>query len=143
MANDYITLSSSAATLTKRFKATALKTPWVRTDSIQVLADGSIDKSAGVILYPIQYLLRVPYQVTNSDYGTLADLKALFELNNPNGTPNDVITLTDHYGNEYQVLFTEESSPDPVSTLIDGAQAFFMVNVNFMQLSGVPQGSGS
>jgi hypothetical protein len=144
MANKYITLSNSDSSLSKQFKATAMKTPWVRTDSVEIALDGSPDKAAGVILHPYQYVLRVPYQVAEgSDYGTLAELKTLFELNNPNATPSDVITLTDHYGTEHEVIFTGETSPDPVSTLIDGNQAFFLVNVTFMELSVTPGGSGS
>lgn len=142
MANDYITLENSTGSVVKRFKAIGLSTPWVRTDQVKTLLDGSPDKASGAILYPRQYNLRVPYQVVDSNYGTLADLKTLFELNNPNGTPNDVITLTDHLGNTVDVFFMGQADPQPVSTIIDGAQAFYMVPIVLREVT-VAVGSGS
>lgn len=143
MANDYITLSNSNASLTKRFKATALKTPWRRTDQVTIALDGTPDKAAGIILYPRQYVLRVPYVSADSNYGTLADLKTLFELNDPNATPSDVITLTDHFGVSIDVIFVGEADPQPVSTIIDGNSAFYMVPISLMEITTTPAGSGS
>lgn len=143
MANDYITLSNSNSSLTKKFKATALKTPWRRTDQVTIALDGTPDKAAGTILYPRQYILRVPYVSTDANYGTLANLKTFFELNNPNATPSDVITLTDHFGTSVNVIFVGEADPQPVSTIIDGDSAFYMVPVSFMEITTTPPGSGS
>ena len=120
--------------MSKKFKAIQMKTPLTRTDGLKYLLDGSIDKSAGVILKSWQYMLRVPFSVDEqSEFGTLEDLQTLFMLNDPNGTPNDTITLTDHYGASFDVFFIGELSPENMTTILDGFNSAYIVNISLQE----------
>jgi len=140
--NRYITLQDSELSVVKRFKSIGLRTPWQRTDNFRVTLGGDIDKVAGTILYAYQYVLRVPAEVDDLNYGTLDDLKSLFVLNNPNGTPNDIITLIDHYGDSHTVLFNEDVTPEPLTTMLEGYNAWFIVPISFVEIF-LAGGSGS
>jgi hypothetical protein len=133
MTADYVVLANSNDSLVKRFKVIQMRTPYQRTDGIKYLLDGSIDKSAGAILKSWQYMLRVPFTVSDSNYGTLDDLKALFLLNNPTATPNDVITLTDHFGDEFDVYFQGELNPENLTTILDGVNSAYIVVISLLE----------
>lgn len=131
--NDYITLANSNDSLVKRFKAIDLSNPLERQDGWSQALDGSIDKSAGAIVESWQYNLTVPYVVADSNYGTMAELRQFFSFNDPNGTPNDVITLTDHFGTEHEVFFFGKLSPQNLTTILDGVNSRWIVAVAFRE----------
>lgn len=130
--NDYIVLTDSRGAETgvsKRFKAVELMELVERTDGWSQALDGSLDKSAGSLLRSWQYQLTVPYSVTDSAYGTFADLKTLFSFNDPNGTPTDVITLTDHFGATFSVYFFGKLDPRNLTTILDGVNSRWIVAI--------------
>lgn len=131
MSNQYITLEDSTGPLygtSKKFKVLQMKTPRIRTDGLKYLLDGSIDKSAGTILRTWQYMLRVPFNAAEG-YGDIDDLIALFTLNDPNGEPNDTITLIDHMSDVFYVYFTGELSPENLTTILDGENSVYIVTI--------------
>jgi hypothetical protein len=142
MSYPYIVLADSVGDMIKRFKAIKMDTPYQRTDDFQITAGGSVDKSAGAIVMLWQYTLKLKAEESDPDYGTLDDLTELFLLNNPNGSPNDVLTLTDHYGNQWSVMFKEDMAPSPITTQLQGPNAIFYVNVSFIKAKS-PGGSAS
>lgn len=127
--NDYIVLANSNASLVKRYKAVELMNPLERQDGWATALDGSLDKSAGPIVETWQYNLRVPYSVTDSNYGTMAELRTFFSYNDPNGTPSDVITLTDHFGNNHSVFFYGKLTPQNLTTILDGVNSRWIVPI--------------
>lgn len=127
--NDYITLTNSNSSLSKRFKAVELMDIMERTDGWTTALDGSLDKSAGPIVQSWQYQLTVPYSVTDSNYGTMADLKTFFTYNNPNGTPTDVITLTDHFNATHSCFFFGKLDPKNLTTVLDGVNSRWIVPI--------------
>jgi len=139
MSAAYIILEDSTGPvygLSKRFKATQMKTPLQRTDGVKYLLDGSVDKSAGAILRTWQYMLRVPFSSTDDAYGDLDDLKELFLLNDPNGTPNDVITLVDHMGDSFEVYFAGELNPENLTTILDGYNSAYITIIQLLEKTG-------
>jgi hypothetical protein len=117
-----------------KFKAIQLSRPQRRTDTIDYTLGGTIDKQAGPILNFFTYVLRVPEDdQSDASYGTMSDLRTLFELCNPNATPSDVITLTDHYGTEIDCYFLGEISPEPLTTMLEGPNAWHIVPIQLQE----------
>lgn len=133
MANKYITLANSNASISEKFKAIGMKIHQVRTDSIDWTLSGKIDKAAGPVIVQWQYVLRVPQTSSESGYGELADLQALFALSNSKAIPTDVITLTDHYGITHSCYFTGSLSPEPLTTILEGANAWHIVQISLQE----------
>lgn len=134
--NKYITLTDSEGPLyglSKRFKVISMKMPLMRTDSIRHAVDGSIDKANGAIIAMFRYLIRVPMEEADVNYGDLEDLKTLYLLNNPNGTPSDLITLTDHFGDTHECYFVGDFDADNLTTVIDGENAHFIVPITLQE----------
>jgi hypothetical protein len=134
---NYIVLADSNGELcglSLRFKATQVRNTRTRTDDVKTTLSGSLDKSAGPILKSWRYLLRVPFQTDDSDYGTMDNLITLFELNDPNGTPSDIITLTDHYGNDFNVIFVGTLDPENATTILDGYNSHYIVGIELREV---------
>lgn len=130
---DYFTLASSDLSLVKRFQVVygGWRPTWFKSETINRTLDGKIDASRGKVWQVHEYLVRVPYEVTDQNYGTLDDLKAFFSFCNPAGTPTDQIELTDHFGVTYTALFTKEFGPDPLGILIEGPYSSYIVRCTF------------
>lgn len=138
----YIVISDSTASKVKRFKAIKMSMPKQRTDSMQITASGAVDIAAGVILQYLQYTLKVPEESADSLYGTRLDLDYFFMLNNPAGSPSNLLTLVDHYGDTFTVAFKEDVAPSPITTQLEGNNAIYYIPVKFIKILQ-PQGSGS
>jgi hypothetical protein len=132
--NKYITLANSSDTLSKKFKAIGMKYPENRTDNMDYAADGSPDKAAGPIIRQFIYVLRVPQDVQTNGYGCFDDLQTLWRLNKPNAVPSDIIHLTDHYGNEFDCFFVEGFDPEPLTTMLEGTNAWHIVQVTLQYI---------
>lgn len=99
---------------------------------INQTAGGGLDVSVGDIYEIHQYLIRVREDETEVGYGDLAELERLWSLNDPGGTPSNILTLIDHYGVTHQVYFMGKFSRQPVSVIIEGQQAWFMIPCTFV-----------
>jgi hypothetical protein len=132
--NKYIVLENSNGSLIKWFKAIDLKVPEPRTDSLRFAVDGTPDKASGPILRAFMYVLRVPEDDQGNDYGDMTDLRTLWRLTNPNAVPSDVITLTDHYGSKFDCFFTGSLEPTPLTTMLEGSNAWHIVQINLQYI---------
>ena len=104
----YFVLTNSNSSLSKRFRviSTMYGPVLEKSQSINHTLNGGIDISQGDIHETHTYGVRVRETEPDTNYGDRDDLKAFFMLNDPNGTPSDLITLTDHYGTNYDVYMT-------------------------------------
>lgn len=127
--NRYITLASSTGSISKRFKVVGMKPLWDPTDDVQRTINGTLDKSVGSVIATWQYMLRVRPTEEDSNYGTKGDLESLYLLRDPNGTPSDKITLTDHHGSTFECIFLGGYSPENVTTLLEGPSAIYIVPI--------------
>ena len=132
--NKYIVLESSSGSLVKWFRAIDLKVPEQRTDNLRFALDGTPDKASGPILRQFIYVLRVPEDHQESDYGDMADLRTLWRLTNPNAVPSDVITLTDHYNSKFDCFFTGSMEPTPLTTMLEGVNAWHIVQISLQYI---------
>lgn len=109
-----------------------------RQQTINLTVDGGYDISQGANYETHKYMIRVREEepiTSGSPYGTLADLETLWLLNNPNGSPSDKITMTDHFGVEHLVMFEGEFDREAVTTLLSGQQAWFFVPITLRLLT--------
>lgn len=125
----YIVLSNSNSSVSKRFSAIGMQPVFMRTDTDKITIGGKHDKASGAILRAYSYTLRVPAETDDVDYGTLDDLIGLFSLISPNATPSDLLTLQDHYGDSYTVKFSSDMAPEPLTTQLDGPNAWHIIQV--------------
>jgi hypothetical protein len=137
--NDYITLTNSNASHSKRFKVTQMAPTLDRTDETARTISGTLDKSAGVILAMHQYIIRVKAESADSQYGSLSDLQYFFKLNNPNGVPSDKIVLTDHYGDNHNCIFIGSLGPENVTTMLEGVNAIFFCKIQLGEIDAVTE----
>jgi hypothetical protein len=139
----YIILTNSNASLSKKFVvAQGGYRVLLQKAQTENLTIGGVDVAMGTIHEIHEYQIKVregrytfwssgSSQDIPDDYGVLSDLETFYRYNNPNGTPSNVITMTDHYGNVHQVLFVGEFPKTPVTTILDTAQAVYFLPVRF------------
>jgi hypothetical protein len=128
--------------ISKHFKAIDYKPHYQNTSTFKITAGGMLDKSTGVIITMFQFTFRVSADSNpdEPDDGTMDELRQLYFLNNPNGSPSDLLTLVDFYGKTYSVKFKEDMVPSPLTTQLEGPNAWHIVPV---ELIVVPETVGS
>lgn len=139
----YFILTNSNTSLSKRFRVvqTEYRPALEKTQSINKTIEGELDISQGSITEIHSYGVRVREDEPEGDYGDMADLKAFYALNNPNGTPSDLLVLTDHYGIDYYAYMIGNYIPMPMGVEIEGIYAWFIIPVQFILAGLVPEGS--
>lgn len=136
MANAYIMLANSTGTLVKRFRVLAdgYLAMLEKTQTRRRTVTGVIDNQEGPVCQRWQFIFKVyetdPTDPSKADndvtgYGRLDHLETFFKLNNPGGSPSNVITFTDHYGNSHSVYLTGVLPEKPISVSISGTAAEF------------------
>jgi hypothetical protein len=135
----YIILATSNASKTKRFMVAegGYAPNLTKAQNEQHTIDGVVDGSQGAIYGAFIYQLKVYETLLGgmaNDYGTIWDLQDFYVLNNPNGTPSDVLTLTDHFGNAHDVLFMGQLAPQPLSVILSGDNALYFYKVEFHEI---------
>jgi hypothetical protein len=127
----YFTLTNSTGTFTKRFRAVAdgYIDNLEKKQDIQTTLDGSLDVSMGSIFRTWQYTVRVRYTEEDNAYGTYNDLKRFYKYNNAAGSPSNILTLVDHYGDTHNVIFPDRFSGKPFAATLEGTDAWYWVNI--------------
>jgi len=130
----YFILTNSNTTLSKRFRV--LFEGYVPTieksQTIDKTLDGGLDVSMGGLYETHEYLVRVRYEETDSNYGTMDELKTFFSYNNPNGTPSNVLILTTHLGVNHNVMMVGNFAEKLLGVMIDGIYSFYVVQCTFL-----------
>jgi hypothetical protein len=123
MASPYIILQNSDASLVKRYRV--IQGGYLeqrhKAQSRNEGIEGGVDIGMGEIYVFWRFLLRVYFSDPDgSNYGDLDDLKTFYNYNNPNGTPTNLLTLTDHYNTTHGVYFMGNLDFTPLTVIIDG-----------------------
>lgn len=146
----YFTLANSNNSLSKRFRVVAdgFVDNLEKKQDVKTTIDGNLDVSVGSIFRVWQFVVRVRYEeevddYSGSDWGTYEDLKRFFRYNNPGGTPSNILTLVDHYGDTYNVIFSENFQGKPFATTLIGTEAWYFVNVTFLCIAAETEDGGS
>lgn len=133
----YIILSNSNSSLTKRFKVISGGYNVVKEkgQSIKKTLDGHLDVSQGAIFDRHEYVIRTKEQEADgSEYGTFGDLETFFSLNDPNATPSNVISFTDHYGVTRNIVMGQDLARQPLGAMIAGVDSGFLTKVTMIVL---------
>lgn len=135
MANAYITLANSNDSVTGHYRV--IKdgySPSIEKIGAQRFTlTGAVDNQVGPVRQTWNYTLKVYATEGVAGYDTLADLQSLFVLNDPSGTPTNVITLTDHFGESHDVYMIGNFAPKPIGLDLDGAAGVYLVQVTLVE----------
>lgn len=136
MANSYITLTSDETptpSLGGRFHVIIADPGYTRfyrkSQSVEETIGGGLDIGEGGVYLLIRYMLRVLHTEPDSNYGNLADIIAMYALNNPNGTPSSTLKLTTHEGVNYNVKLLGDMNLKPLTFAIEGSYAWFLIPI--------------
>lgn len=128
----YIILGNSNDSLSKYFRV--MHEGYGVTDSksqqIRKTAGGDWDITEGSVKEIHSYIIRVRQSEPVANYGTLANLRTLYALNNPAGTPSNILKFTDNYGTGPQnAMLVGDMTRSILGIEIEGNEAWFYVKV--------------
>ena len=139
MANEYITLTNSDASLSKRFHVLARgynDGALEKMEKGERTLGGGIDRSVGAVYKTWNPTIRVWHTVSDSNYGTLAELETFFKYTDPGGTPSNVITFTDHHGTSYSVHMVGNFGKSILGSAVEGTEASVVVQLRLEKITG-------
>jgi hypothetical protein len=141
MAHNYIVLQTNNYTagppetgLRKQFQAVAMRHFDHKAQHITETAGGGLDATFGGIYTTLKYALRCYNDLESPlglTWGTRQDVLYFYSLNNPNGTPGSALRLQDHYEEWHDVLFVGDVVPEPLTTIVVGQYALYVIPVEF------------
>lgn len=147
--NRYFTLTNSISTLSKRFRVVlgGYNPRYEKKGSVRTTLDGKYDIAQGGVYVQHEYIIKVRQQEEDSDYGTKDDLLTFFSYNQPNpppgpsgpDTPSNRLTMVDHEGTQHTVVIHGETSPQPLTVVLEGTTAWYNMKILFLFLqTGAP-----
>lgn len=130
--NDYWTLASSNSSISGRVRVLVdgYSRKINKKQSFDTLADGTDDVCFGSLQKTYTIFIRVRH-TEESGYLTLANIEALYSLNNPNGTPSVEISATDNVGTVMTGYLIGEFSESLLSAVITGYNAWYIIALSF------------
>ena len=133
----YIVLTNSNASLTKRFRVLfeGYKPIKEKVGARRITVTGKVDNQVGPVLNRWEYIIKA-YAVTDpngTDYGLLSDLETFFDYNDPDGTPSNEITLTDHFGNTHTVYMIGVLQPRLQTPVLDDDETHYHVPITLVK----------
>lgn len=135
--NEYITLCSSGSEIDKKFYAilNGYTERHVRGQTVDINVEGAPLITNGGIYKAFDYILKLTHETLDPSFGNKDDLIALFDLNDPNGSPSDVITLVDHYGEFHHIKFTGDLEVNPLTVVIEGEDSYFYTPIRVIEVT--------
>lgn len=131
MSNDYITFTTSDEQISKRF-AVLFEGYAIEHDKAQEIkrtVGGGIDVAMGGNFQLIYLVIKAPEDAEDVNYGTIHDLVDLYKLNNPSGTPTNVITYTDHLEEEMEVYMIGKLRINTMTVVVEGVDAYYIAPI--------------
>lgn len=113
----------------KRYYIVRLRRPYDKKVNLRRTIRG-MDVQAGNTYTMYEMKAKVPYATANTSDGSLDDLVRLYAFN---GT----VTMTDWYGQTFNVIFYGTLEEDPVTTIIEGTEAYAIVGMRLMKTTPV------
>lgn len=134
--NEYITICTSGSELSKKFYAILNGYTEInqKAQTVEDNIEGNPLITNGGIRYMINYVLKLSAEMADPEFGVKDDIITMYRLNDPNGTPSDVLTLIDHYGTRRTVKFTGSLEMNPLTTMIDGEDSYFYTPIRFIEV---------
>lgn len=128
---DYCQLWSSGSEIGGKFAVIrdGYQTVVRKKSNIEETMEGGLDVQMGGVHKLYAYIIRVRHTELETGYGTYDTLRQLYELNNPLGTPSNVIWHTDHHGTVEQVYMVGDFQGSLLGCQIEGTTAWWDVQV--------------
>jgi len=129
--NSYITLANSDISLSKKFAVirTGRQKMKSKKSTVRETFDGGIDVTMGGIHEIWQLIIRVRETEDRVGYGDREDLETFYDYNNPNGTPTNVISFTDHEGNAMTCYMVGNFKENLLSVKMTGTNSFYLCQI--------------
>ncbi len=112
--------------------------------SFDYTPDGKLDMMVGPIVWMAEYAVHTTETLSSGDstdlYGSKGDLAAYYLFNTPQpttGSPSNLITLTDHYQVEHDGFLVGKHFPEPLSTILLGTEAHYIIPITFVEKQAV------
>lgn len=133
---EYITLQTSGSEIDKKFYAllNGYTETHQKAQTIEDNIEGDPLITNGGIRIIFSYVIKTQETPDEAGFGSKDNLKALYDLNDPNGTPSDVITLIDHYGIIHTVKFVDRLDMTPLTVELVGSEAYFYIPIRFVEV---------
>ena len=134
---DYITFETSDEEVEKKFRVLLQDYDdgtEEKAEEVKRTIGGGIDHSVGAIYKTWSMIIRVREEETEDGYGDRDDLVYFYSLNNPNGTPSNDITFTDHHGEEHIVHTVGSLSKDIMGCELEGPDAWYLYRLNLLRV---------
>lgn len=100
-----------------------------KKSTVEETMDGGIDVQVGGVHKMFQHIIRVRHTEPESGYGTFDELRQLYELNNPKGTPSNLLWYTDNVGSVMQIYMVGDFQGALLGCQIEGETAWWDVQV--------------
>jgi hypothetical protein len=140
-AANYILLTTSNSGISKKFRVLAggYNELFQKTGSAERTAEGGLDITTGGVYDVREYSIRVRHTEEDSSYGTLWELRDLYKLNNPQGTPTNVLKFRDHYyavpeSSEMPVVIQGDFQKSIIGYALSGVNAWFVIKLRLLVL---------
>jgi hypothetical protein len=138
MTQAYIELRNSDSSLDLKFRVIAANYDdgaLTKAQRVDRTIGGGLDVSDGGIYKEWNPTVRVRHTETEAGYGTLAELITFYSYTNPNGTPSNLITFTDHHSVEYTIRMLGDFRKALMGVSIEGDQAWSLVTLRLIQVA--------
>ena len=133
---NYIILENSNASLSVKYRVVAQGYDDGSLDksaSIKKTIGGGVDVSMGETYTTWNPIIRARHTEPVSGYGTVGNLETLYKLNDPGGTPSNVITFTDNHGVGHSVYMLGDFKKNYIGAHIEGDQAWVFVKLALVE----------
>ena len=105
-----------------------------KTGEINRTAGGGIDYAVGDIYEIFDMVVWCRDTEDVAGYGDRAELERIYALNNPNGSPSNVITFVDHFSTSHDCYMVGDEIPQPLTTMISGLYAWFYIPIKLYKI---------
>lgn len=132
MTQPYIILKSG--TLEKRFRVLkdGYSSMLQKAQSVKRTINRELDLALGGVYRLREMIIRVrAEEPAGSQYGTRTDLETFYKLNTPGSA---ILLLTDHFGEQKQVIMLGELKSDLLTVVIDGEDAVYLYKCQFLDV---------
>jgi len=139
VAQAYITLAESTGTTVCNFRVIHegyTDGELEKAGSVEPTIGGGVDVSMGAIRRKWEPIIKVygtNSTVDEAGFGTRQALEYFFSLNNPGGTPTNLITMTDHHGIGRGIFLIDTLQANLLTTFVEGSGAVFHVKVRMIE----------
>ena len=129
-----VTLKSSDSSINKKFRVARRTIQHNRHESVSFTLDHNLDIERGGLYNLHQLVIMVRETETEAGYGDKDDLISIISLNNPNGTPTDVVTYIDNEGDTHTGYIVGNTSEKIIAVQVVGTEAWFYMELQFMEI---------